>query len=92
VKVVPGSSRSCVDGWLEDALKIRVRAPAERGRANAAVEATLANALGVSRDRVRILRGMTSARKIVEIDDLTLGEVRKRLAERIESSGKDQSV
>ncbi len=38
LKVVPKSSRDCIAGWLGDALKVRVRAPAERGKANAAVE------------------------------------------------------
>ena len=37
VKVVPGASRSEVTGWLGDSLKIRVAAPPERGKANAAV-------------------------------------------------------
>ena len=42
LKVVPGSSKDEVAGWLGDALKVRVGAPAERGRANAAVEKLVA--------------------------------------------------
>ncbi len=35
IKVVPASSRDCIAGWLGETLKVRVRAPAECGKANA---------------------------------------------------------
>ncbi|HEX5065763.1 MAG TPA: DUF167 domain-containing protein [Myxococcota bacterium] len=79
VKVVPGASREGIAGWLGDTLKIRVTAPAEQGKANAAVEALLAGVLGVPRDRVRIASGTASPRKVVEIAGLSEDEVRSRL-------------
>ena len=80
VKVVPGASKSGVAGWLGEALKVRVTAPAERGKANRAVEALVAGALGISGDRVLIVAGHSSARKIVEIAGLDEGEVHRRLS------------
>ena len=80
VKAVPGSSRNAVVGWMGNALKVRVSAPPERGKANAAIEAVLAEALGLPADRVRIVAGETSRRKIVEIAGLTEAEVRHRLS------------
>jgi len=79
VKVVPGASRDGIAGWLSDTLKVRVSAPAERGRANAAVEALLAEALGLPRGAVRVVSGKTSPRKRVEIAGLSEAEVRSRL-------------
>ena len=79
VKVVPGASRSGVAGWLGETLKVRVSAPPERGRANAAVEQVLATALDLPRDRVRIVAGASSPRKLVEIADLSEAEVLRRL-------------
>ena len=79
VKVVPGASRNGIAGWLGDTLKVRVTAPAEQGKANAAVEALLAEALGVAKDRVRIASGAASPRKVVEIAGLSEDEVRSRL-------------
>jgi len=79
IKVVPGSSRQGVAGWLGDTLKVRVSAPAEGGRANAAVEAVLAEALGVPAADVRIVHGPTSPRKVVAIAGLSEGEVLRRL-------------
>jgi uncharacterized protein YggU (UPF0235/DUF167 family) len=82
VKVVPASSRNRVAGWLGGALKVTVTVPAEGGKANAAVTATLAEALGLPASAVRILRGSTSPRKLVEIDGLSESEIDARLAER----------
>ena len=79
--MVPGSSRDRVAGWLGEALKVRVAAPAERGRANAALEAALAEALGVPRSAVRVVSGRSSPRKVVEIASLSEAEVRRRLSE-----------
>lgn len=80
IKVVPGSSRDCVAGWLGDTLKVRVSAPAERGKANAAAEKTVAEALGVPKECARIVRGTTSARKLVEISGLSQSEIYDRLS------------
>jgi len=80
LKVIPGSSKDSVAGWLEDALKVRVRAPAERGKANRSVESLVASALGVPPASVRIVSGQTSPRKIAEISDLSLDEIYKRLS------------
>jgi hypothetical protein len=80
VKVVPRAARDEIVGWLGDALKVRVAAPPQDGRANAALEALLAATLGVSRSAVRVVAGHGSARKRVEIDGLERGEVERRLA------------
>ena len=68
VKVVPGASRDAVVGPLGDALKVRVAAPLEGGKANQAVIRLLATHFGVGRKQVRIVAGRTSALKTVEID------------------------
>ena len=80
VKVVPGAARDGVAGWLGDALKVRVTAPPERGKANAAVEATIAEALGISVKSARVIQGRTSARKVVQILGLSEAEVHRRLS------------
>ena len=79
VKVVPKSSRDGVSGWLGDALKVRVRAAAERGKANAAVERLIAHALDIPAASVLIVTGKTSPRKVVQINGLSESEVHKRL-------------
>ena len=79
VKVVPGSSRTTIDGWLGDALKVRVTAKPEKGKANDAVVALLAETLGVRPQDISIFSGGTSPRKSFIINNLSDYEVRSRL-------------
>lgn len=80
IKVVPGASSSGIAGWLGDELKVRVSAPPEKGRANAAVEAVLRQALDLPDGAVRIVSGGSSQRKVVEIEGLSHAEILQRLA------------
>jgi len=80
LKVVPGSSRDGIAGWLGDSLKVRVTAPAESGKANVAVRKLLANILAVPRSSVVIVSGTASPHKVVEIDSLSPEELGERLA------------
>jgi hypothetical protein len=80
VKAVPRAARDEIVGWLGDALKIRVAAPPQDGRANAALESLLATALGLRKGAVRVAAGHGAARKRVEIDGLERAEIERRLA------------
>lgn len=79
VKVVPGASRDEIAGWLGERLKVRVAAPPEKGRANAAVADVVAAALAISPASVRVVAGTTSPRKVLEIRGLDEAEVSARL-------------
>jgi uncharacterized protein YggU (UPF0235/DUF167 family) len=81
VKAVPGGSRDKVVGVLGDCLKIATAAPAEKGRANAAVAATLAAALGVDGRAVSLVTGQTRPRKEFLIAGVTSEQVRARLTQ-----------
>ena len=80
LRVTPSASRDAVVGWQGDVLRLRVAAPAQRGKANEAVLRLLAAALGIERRRLRIVRGPTSRQKVVSVDGLDEAEVRARLA------------
>lgn len=67
VKVVPGASKDEIVGWMGEVLKVRVSAPPEKGRANAAVCELLARMLDVSAKEIRVISGASSQRKIVEV-------------------------
>lgn len=79
LKVAPKAARNAVNGWMGEVLKVSVTAAPERGKANEAVVELLAEALGLPKSAVRVVRGQTSPQKWVEIDGLAEAEVRQRL-------------
>jgi len=79
VKVVPRASTNEIVGWLQGTLKVRVQAPPEDGRANRAVEALLAEALGLKKNAVAVAAGGSSAHKRVEVAGLARDEIVRRL-------------
>ena len=80
VRVHPGAKREALRGRLADgALRVDVSAPPEGGRANAAVCALIADALGVRARDVRVVHG--AGRKLIEVATLESDEVERRLAE-----------
>ncbi len=80
VKVVPNASRDRVVGLLGDALKVAVSAPPEKGKANKAVAAVLAEALSLPTRQVRLVSGAASARKEFLIVSTSPQAVRSALA------------
>lgn len=76
VKVVPGASRTRYLGPWEDRVRIAVAAPAERGRANKALIAFLADLLSVRNSDVTVISGCTSPIKTVRIERVSLETVR----------------
>ena len=79
VKVVPRAAKDEIVGWLEDALKVRVQAPPQDGRANRALEELLAEALSLKKNAVTVTTGRASAHKRVAIEGLTRDEIVRRL-------------
>jgi uncharacterized protein (TIGR00251 family) len=86
IRVAPASSRTSVGGRRGDALVVRVTQPAVDGRATAAALAALAEALGVRRSDVRLLRGATSRDKVVAVETGG-GDLGVRLAELMAAKG-----
>jgi uncharacterized protein (TIGR00251 family) len=70
VKVVPSSSRDLIVGWLGESLKIKVKAPPEKGKANAAVIGLLASKLGIDKGLIEVVSGQSSPSKVLSIHGL----------------------
>jgi uncharacterized protein (TIGR00251 family) len=79
VKVVPGASKSRIVGELGGRLKVAVAAPPEKGKANAALEALLADRLGARRRDVSVVAGHNSPIKTVRVAGLDIEAVKAAL-------------
>jgi uncharacterized protein (TIGR00251 family) len=77
VWVVPSASRTEIAGLHGDAVRVRVSAPAEEGRANRAVSDLLRDAVGGA--RVELKRGSKSRRKVFAVSGVTPSQVGARL-------------
>ena len=79
VHVVAGAGRSQIVGRHGNALKIRVAAPPEDGRANQAVLDLLATALGIRSSGITLVAGAHNRAKRLRIDAGTPADVEQRL-------------
>ncbi|HVO51986.1 MAG TPA: DUF167 domain-containing protein [Thermoanaerobaculia bacterium] len=67
LRVSAGASRSRILGVHGGALKLSVKAPPERGKANGEVRALVAEVFGLAPSEVGIVSGETSPDKVVSL-------------------------
>jgi uncharacterized protein len=79
VHVQPGAGRTAVAGRHGDALKVRVGAPPQGGRANEAVIALIAEVLGAPAAAVSLVSGASSRTKRIRVSGLAQADVERRL-------------
>lgn len=74
LKVKAGSRNSAIEGFISindlDFLKISINAPAEDGKANAAIIKMLSKILHIKQNQIKIIRGLSSNLKTLEIRDI----------------------
>lgn len=80
VRVIPRSSRDSIEAGEGDVLSVRVTAPPDDGKANAAVCRLVADALGVPKSSVAVVRGHSARTKTLEVAGLADDQVRRLLA------------
>lgn len=79
IRVLPRAKRTTVERMADGGWKVRLRARAVEGQANAALLEQLAEWLEVSKSAVRLMRGQTSRQKVVAVSGLDAGEAVRRL-------------
>lgn len=76
--MIPNASRDEIVGWHDGALKVKVTAQPESGKANKAVCSLLAKHLQIQKRSVRVVRGATSQTKRLEIVGLNEAQLLER--------------
>jgi uncharacterized protein len=79
IYVQPRAQRTEVAGEHDGRIKVRLAAPPVDGAANAELVAFIAQRLGIAKSKVRVVGGLTSRRKLVEIDDVDEVRFRERI-------------
>ena len=77
--IVPNAKIDELIGKHGDAIKIKLRAPAVEGKANAALRSFLANQLQIAERCIFIKVGLKSREKLIRIDGLSEEEIRRRM-------------
>jgi uncharacterized protein (TIGR00251 family) len=90
VHVVPNAKRDCIVGEHGDAIKIKLRAPAIGGKANAALARFLAEEMKLPRGAIVLQSGQRARDKLLRVDGLSEEEVRRRLCVVSPESGAPQ--
>lgn len=77
--VTPRARQSEIKGMRDGALAIALTAPPAEGKANKALIGFIAEILDIPRSSVSILKGMSSRKKILFIQDITKNEAAFRI-------------
>ena len=79
VKVSPGAQKNAICGESGGALKIKVAARPEKGRANRELEIFLAGVFGVSKSCVEVISGESARQKQVMLRNISREKAEKIL-------------
>ncbi|RLC82736.1 MAG: YggU family protein [Chloroflexi bacterium] len=79
VVVIPRAKRNEIVGRYGDAIKVKIAAPPEKGKANKELISFLSEKLGVEKSRLEIVAGATSRSKVVSVIGMSPQEVEERL-------------
>jgi uncharacterized protein len=83
VRVIPNARKNAVVSWTGDELRIKIKAPAIEGRANAALIEYLSELADVPRSRIHLKAGEKARIKVIEMEGMTGDEAAARIRSQV---------
>lgn len=68
VKVVPNARANSIEKMKDGSLKVRIKAPPDKGKANDELIDFLAETFGIPKREIHLISGQTSRLKKIKID------------------------
>lgn len=79
IRLQPRAKRNAIVDERDGVLRVSVAAAPVDGQANAALCKLIAKRAGIARGRVNVIGGERSREKVVRVEGLTVGELRRAL-------------
>lgn len=79
LKVIPNASRNEIAGCAAGVWRIKIAAPADKGKANRELLEFLGERLRIKKNNLSIIRGHTSHSKLLSVEGLAIEEIIRRL-------------
>jgi uncharacterized protein len=85
VRVIPNARKNAVVSCTRDEVRLKIKAPAVEGKANAGLIEYFSELIQISRSSIQLKTGQKSRIKIIEIDEPTPDEVLDRIKAQVGS-------
>lgn len=82
VQISANAPRSEIVGWMGERLKIKIKAPAVEGKANAELLRFLSKKLEVRANCIQIVRGETAKIKLISIEGLEPAQLHEKISQK----------
>ena len=83
IHLQPGTKSNAIVSFNDGVLYVKVTALPQKGRANQALLELMAQALGIPKSAVAIIRGHTTRNKVIAIQGLNQEELKDMLAQNL---------
>ncbi|MBI2743620.1 MAG: YggU family protein [Chlamydiales bacterium] len=69
VKVTPNSRKNSIEGYQGDVLRVKIKAPPDKGKANEELIEFLAETFKISKSQITLISGHSSRLKKLKIEE-----------------------
>lgn len=77
LRIIPSSSKNEIKEKINGRLKIKIKAPPEKGKANKELIKFLSKLLKIKKNEIEIIKGKTSQDKTLSLPTHVMGELKK---------------